>query len=88
MRRYARARLRPRSLGVGMLLTLMISSFLFFIFRESVDHFDTSRVDVARAPLIALLVFQGLILFVLATGQVAGAITAEADEGVIDYQRL
>ena len=42
-----------------------------------------------RAPrIIPLLVFQALILFVLGTAQVAGGMTAERDEGVIDYQRL
>ena len=44
--------------------------------------------DAERAPLIPLLVLQSLILFFLGTGQVAGGITAEADEGVLDYQRL
>ena len=41
----------------------------------------------ARA-IIPLLVLPGLILFVLGTAQVAGGMTAERDEGVIDYQRL
>ncbi len=45
-------------------------------------------VDAERTPLIALLIFQGVILFLLGTGQVAGGMTAEADEGVLDYQRL
>jgi len=38
--------------------------------------------------LIPLLVIQGIILFGLGTGQTAAGITTEADEGVIDYQRL
>lgn len=88
VRRYARSRLRPRGLGVALLITLMIASFLFFIFRAGVSRMDMSSADIARVPLIPLLVLQGLILFVLATGQMAGGITAEADEGVIDYQRL
>jgi hypothetical protein len=49
-------------------------------------HADPS--DAARAGLIPLLVIQGIILFVLGTAQVAGGMTAERDEGVIDYQRL
>ncbi|MCP4846714.1 MAG: hypothetical protein GY899_02055 [Verrucomicrobiaceae bacterium] len=86
--RYARSRLRPRGLGVALLITLMIASFIFFFSRAVYEGQGTSRVDLARVPLVALLVLQGLILFVLATGQMAGGITAEADEGVIDYQRL
>ena len=88
VRRYARSRLRPRSLGVALLITLMLAAFLFFTIRAMADRPGMSRSDVARVPLIALLVLQGLILFVLATGQMAAAMTAEADEGVIDYQRL
>ncbi|MDE0594076.1 MAG: hypothetical protein OSB65_02415 [Roseibacillus sp.] len=88
VRRYARSRLRARGLGVSLLITLMLAGFLFFLSRAMGDRTDLSLVDLARIPLIALLVLQGLILFVLATGQMAGGITAEADEGVIDYQRL
>lgn len=89
IRRYARSRLRARGLGIWLLLTLMIAGFIFFIARQSGTYrFNLDPVDAARGPLIPLLWMQGLLLFVLATGQVAGAMTAEADEGVLDYQRL
>jgi hypothetical protein len=88
VRRYARSRLRARGLGISLLITLMLAGFLFFLSRALADRQGLSQVDLARIPLVALLVLQGLILFVLATGQMAGGITAEADEGVIDYQRL
>ena len=45
-------------------------------------------MDAERTPLIPLFILQGVILFLLGTGQVAGAMTAEGDEGVLDYQRL
>jgi len=51
-------------------------------------HTKTNPVDAARMGLIPLLVLQGLLLFVCGTAQVAGGMTAERDEGVIDYQRL
>ena len=41
-----------------------------------------------RAALIPLLLLQALILFVIGTGQVAGGMTGERDEGMVDYQRL
>ncbi|MBJ7256074.1 MAG: hypothetical protein JHC69_04675, partial [Akkermansiaceae bacterium] len=44
--------------------------------------------DAARGAIIPLFIFQALILFVLGTAQVSGGMTAETDEGVIDYQRL
>ena len=41
-----------------------------------------------RTPIFPLLVLQGIILFLFGTGQVAGGMTAESDEGSVDYQRL
>ncbi len=88
-RRYARSRLRPRAMTVWLLLTLILAAFLFFLLRTITIHRAGLAVaDAARAPLIPLLVLQSVILFVLGTGQVAGGMTAEADEGVLDYQRL
>ena len=89
LRRYARSRLRPRGFGVWILLTLLTSGFIFFTTRSvSIYQIEMDIIDAERSPLIPLLVFQGIILFLLGTGQVAGGMTAEADEGVLDYQRL
>lgn len=88
-RRYCRSRLRLRGLGVWLLVTLLIAGFLFSISRTiGVHQGHLSAEDAERLPLIPLLFFQGLILFVLGTAQVSGGMTAERDEGVIDYQRL
>ncbi len=88
-RRYCRSRLRPRGLGVALLITLLITGFVFSIFYTGVKvHSNAGIVDAARTTLIPVLVIQALILFVLGTAQVAGGIVAERDEGVIDYQRL
>ena len=40
-------------------------------------------MDAVRTPLIPLFILQGVILFLLGTGQVAGAMTAEGDEGAL-----
>lgn len=89
VRRYARSRLRPVGLGVWALLVVLIAGFIFFTARAGGTYrARMDIVDAARLPLIPLLFLQGVILFGLATGQVAGAMTAEADEGVLDYQRL
>jgi hypothetical protein len=88
-RRYCRSRLRVRGLGVWMLVVLLIAGFLFFAFRESSIHrAGMDLVDAERSPLIPLLILQGIIVFLLGTGQVAGGMTSEADEGVLEYQRL
>ncbi len=41
-----------------------------------------------RTPIFPLLIIQGIILFLFGTGQVAGGMTSESDEGSVDYQRL
>ena len=90
--RYCRSRLRPTALSVACLLTVMIAGFLFQMIRTVSDNrmgiSTLSESDVERTPLIALLVLQCGILFVLGTAQASGGMTAERDEGVIDYQRL
>jgi hypothetical protein len=87
--RYCRARLRPAALGVSCLLALLVSGFFFQIIRTfSESRTELSVADVERAPLVTLLVIQAVILFVLGTAQASGGMTAERDEGVIDYQRL
>jgi hypothetical protein len=89
IRRYIRARLRPTMLGTWLLVTVLVAGFLFFIFRvTSMARGNMLVIDAERMPFSSLLVVQAVILFFLGTGQVAGGITAEADEGVLDYQRL
>jgi len=88
-RRYCQSRLRSKGLGIALLITILIAGFLFFILRAiGLDRTHLNPRDAERGVLIPLLVFQALILFVLGTAQVSGGMTAEADEGVIDYQRL
>lgn len=87
--RYCRSRLRPTAVSVACLITVMISGFVFQMARTtSASRTDLSLSDIERTPLVALLIIQGLILFVLGTAQASGGMTAERDEGVIDYQRL
>jgi hypothetical protein len=88
-RRYCQSRLRPSGLAVGLLITLLIAAFIFFFTREtSMNTPNIKMSDVERGCIVPLLVFQSIILFILGTAQVSGGMTAETDEGVIDYQRL
>ncbi len=88
-RRYCQSRLRLRGLGVTLLIAILIAGFIFFMSRTIGMHrAHLSVADAERGALIPLLVFQSIILFVLGTAQVSGGMTAETDEGVIDYQRL
>lgn len=88
VRRYARSRLRLTGFGVMLLLTVLIAGFVFFVTREGSARGLKDAADIARTPLIPLLILQGIILFGMGTGQAAAGITTEADEGVMDYQRL
>ena len=89
IRRYCRARLRPQALMVWLLITVLFSGFCFFMIRAGgMYRGKMLDVDAERLPLTTLLAIQAVILFFLGTGQTAGGITGEADEGVLEYQRL
>ncbi len=114
LQRFLRTRLRPRSLGAWLLVTVLIAGFIFFMSR-SIGMREMERdliylksdpaqiaqnakqgyvvpapsmVSVERFCLLPLLAFQGFILFIIGTGQVAGGMTADAEEGTMDYLRL
>lgn len=87
-RRYCQSRLRLRDTGIALLITVLIAGFIVAMTTSFGVRSAMHATDAARNGLIPLLTIQGLILFVLGTAQVAGGMTAERDEGVIDYQRL
>lgn len=87
-RRYCRSRLRLHVTAIWVLIAVLLSGFIVGITQSIGVKTDSSSMDAARSAFIALLVLQGLILFILGTAQAAGGMTAERDEGVIDYQRL
>lgn len=87
-RRYCQSRLRFRGLGVSLLITVLIAGFIVAMVNSTGINRNMSALDTARTAIIPLIVLQSLILFVMGTAQVSGGMTAERDEGVIDYQRL
>ena len=87
-RRYCRSRLRIRGLTISLLITVLLAGFIVAFVNALGARGVFTPADAARAAVIPLLVIQGVILFILGTAQVAGGMTAERDEGVIDYQRL
>lgn len=86
--RYCRSRLRPRGAGIALLITLLVAGFSVALSTSIGTKFDMTPADAVRPAGIALFVIQSFILFIIGTAQVAGGMTAERDEGVIDYQRL
>jgi len=87
-RRYCRSRLRPRGLGISLLITVLIAGFIVALANSAAVRNPSHALDAMRGALIPMLIIQAVILFVFGTAQVAGGMTAERDEGVIDYQRL
>ncbi len=86
--RYCRSRLRARGLGVALLIAVLIAGFIVAMAHSAGVRSGMKPWDAARTAIIPLMVVQSLILFILGTAQVSGGMTAERDEGVIDYQRL
>ena len=87
-RRYCQSRLRLRGVGLAVLVTVLSAGFIVAMAHSIGVRSHSHPADAARMAIIPLLVVQGIILFILGTAQVAGGMTAERDEGVIDYQRL
>lgn len=88
LRRYCRSRLRPRAIGVVVLLDLLVCGFIVAMATSIGGHVDFTLADMARSAVSPLWFFQCLILFGLGTAQVSGGMITEREEGVIDYQRL
>lgn len=86
--RYCQSRLRLRGLGIFLLIVVLIAAFIVAVVSSIGVRTRMSPADAARVGFFPLLFLQGIILFLLGTAQVAGGMTAERDEGVIDYQRL
>ncbi len=87
-RRYGQSRLRLRGMMIYLLIDVLLAGFITALAGAIGTRTDIDPADAARFAIIPLLVLQGFILFILGTAQVAGGMTAERDEGVIDYQRL
>ena len=56
--------------------------------REGIEAHPRESYMHQRMALLPLLAIQALILFLIGTGQVAGGMTSERDDGMVDYQRL
>jgi len=85
----ARARQRPAHLAswgaVWLTITAFVSLMTYFTITE---QGDASARDAAKAVLPGVFVIQAVILMMFGTGAVANGVSAERDEGLLDYQRM
>lgn len=88
IQRFARSRLRLQALVFWTLLSLIIGAFLFFLPFVITYSIDGDLVEASRATLIPVIIWQGVILMLMGTGAVAGGITQEKVERILDYQRM
>jgi hypothetical protein len=89
VRRYRRSQMRPARLGAAVVITLVIAGFITtFCYLVLSNRGGLSDRDAARTAFIPLLIYQGVILGIFGTAAIGGGILREAEEGMIEYQRL
>ncbi|MDC0201403.1 hypothetical protein OAK04_03310 [Verrucomicrobia bacterium] len=87
--RYTRSRLRPAPLITWIILVLTVATSIFFLFYySSLYRLKASPPAAAKDAFYPILFFQMVILLFMGTGSVAGGISRESADGMIDYQRL
>ena len=87
--RYTRSRLRPAPLITWIILVLTLATSIFFLFYySSLYRLTAGPAAAARDAFYPILFFQMVILLFMGTGSVAGGISRESADGMIDYQRL
>ncbi len=88
-KRYTRSRLRPAPLITWIVIVLTLTATLFFLFYYASEYrLKGSPSAAAQDACIPVLFIQMLILLFMGTGSVAGGISREAADGMVDYQRL
>jgi len=88
-RRYARSRLRPKTLVPWMLVVGLFTGFIFLLLwvgGTRASGFDVQAV--ARVILVVMVPIQAVLLLLMGTGSIASGVMQESGEGGIDYQRL
>lgn len=88
IRRYLRSRLRPKPLVFWLTATFLVVAFTFFITFLVSREAGATTMAAARNAMMPMIIIQGIIMMLLATGTVASGITQERLDSVIDYQRM
>ncbi len=87
--RFARERLRPRTLLPWALVTLVFAAFIFLLtYLALLGREVTTAQEAARSGFTALVIFQAFILMLLGTGRVASTVATDKERGLLDYHRI
>ncbi len=88
-RRYCKSQLRPVSTTIWAITVLVFATFSFLaIYVGSTNLGRQEEFQAARWAMMAVLGIQGLLLMLIGTGATTLAYVREADEKMVDYQRL
>ena len=93
--RYLRSRMRWGRLSASLILTLILTTFVFLIAYNSTSWVHPKIVEITvtseeayRATFLPIFLIQIIIMMFMGTGAVAGGISQEYEDGMVDYQRL
>jgi len=87
--RGLRSRVRlPHLLSWGLVVLTLATFVAMLTFMTITQRELASTADAAKAALPGLLILQGIILMMMGTSAVAGGISRERDEGLLDYVRM
>lgn len=88
-RRYCKSQLRPVSTSIWGITVLVFVAFPFLaIYVGSTNMGQQEAFQAARWAIIPVLAMQGLLLMLIGTGATTLAYVREAEERIVDYQRL
>ena len=87
--RYMRSRMRWGGLAAALIVTVVVTMFAFLLtyYGAGKLHMGSSQ-DAFAAAFFPVFAIQVLIMMFFGTGAVAGGITQEYEDGMVEYQRL
>lgn len=88
-RRYCKSQLRPVSTSIWAVTVLVFATFAFLaVYVGSTNLGRQEPLEAARLAMMPVLGIQGLLLMLIGTGATTLAYVREAEEKMVDYQRL
>jgi len=82
-------------LSASLILTVILTTFVFLmvyngasLFTPKLGQVTTTPEEAYRATFLPIFLIQVIIMMFMGTGAVAGGISQEYEDGMVDYQRL